>query len=100
MERKLMENLTPSLWYRTWLDNATDRTPVVDVHKLADLLPHGSGIDSDWTIRVQRNGDVTVYGSYHAMNENGFYVGWRNFRFTVRKWRKADKTQALHGPSE
>ena len=58
-----MKNLTPSLHYHTWLDTTNEASPVVDIHKLADLLPHGSGIDSDWAIKVQRNGDVAVYGS-------------------------------------
>lgn len=84
-----MENLTPGLWYATYLDRRPQaKEAVVDLQKLANILPHGSGIDGNWTISVKRNGDVTVYGEYHAMNDNGFYDGWLNFRFSLRRATK------------
>ena len=93
-----MSNLTPTLWYRTELDNPHDAGPIVDVNKLAECLPHGSGIDGDWRIEVKRNGDITCHGEYHAMDENGSYCGWRNFRFSIRRHRGANKIHPLGGP--
>ena len=72
-------------YYHVRVNNAYQRrTAVVNLRKLADALPHGSGIDGDWSVTVCRNGDVTVYGEYHAMSESG-YCGWRNFRFGIRR---------------
>lgn len=83
-----MENLAVGLWYRVNLDNPHGKVPIVDVQKLADCLPHGSGIDGDWNIIIKRSGDVLVHGDYHAMDENGSYDGWRHFRFTLERARK------------
>ena len=44
---------------------------------LADLLPHGAGIDSDWTIEETPVG-YECFNSYHAANESG-YIGWVDF---------------------
>ena len=46
--------------------------------KLANLLPHGSGIDGDWLI-VKIGNKLYAYNSYHIMNDYGFYVGWQDF---------------------
>jgi hypothetical protein len=48
---------------------------------------------------VKRNGDVSVVGEYHAMNENGYYCGWRSFRAMITKCRKQE-TVKLTGPME
>jgi len=94
-----MEDIRPKgAWYAVHLNVANGAKPaVVDVHKLADILPHGSGIDGGWTIEVRRNGDVCCHGEYHAMNENGMYDGWRNFRFTLAQC-KQNVYQPLSGP--
>ena len=92
-------NLTPGLWYRTTLENTYNRQPCVAVQVLADCLPHGSGIDGDWTIEILRDGAVRCHGEFHAMDENGFYCGWRNFRFTLRPAKK-NVFHALTGPCE
>lgn len=54
---------------------------MTDVETFARALPHGSGLDTDWhlVIRKRRSGrpaGVTAYIEWHAMNENGFYVGY------------------------
>lgn len=51
---------------------------------LKDILPHGSGIDCDWSIRVLRPIDgsplrVMCKNSYHAMDEYGGYCHWQDF---------------------
>lgn len=95
-----MEDIRPKgAWYAVRLNITPGAKPaVVDVHTLANCLPHGSGIDGEWTIEVKRNGDITVHGEYHAMNENGFYCGWRNFRFSLRKHTGRNEVKALSGP--
>lgn len=86
----------PQGWYHVRVDNPHGRTTaVVDIAKLAGILPHGSGIDSDWVVIVKRNGDVLIRGQYQAMNERG-YCGWRNFRFTIARCRK-NEYHALTG---
>lgn len=92
-----MDNLTKPLHYATRLDGDPAKA-CIDVHKLADSLPHGSGIDGDWHVTVLRNGDVRVDGEYHAMND-GYYDGWRSFKFFIRKARKLE-AHALGGPCE
>lgn len=81
--------------YVSWHPQAS--TPVVDLLKLAECLPHGSGIDGSWYLTVRRNGDVGVMGEYHTMNDMGYYTGWINFRFALSKCRKC-KFQQLSGP--
>lgn len=50
---------------------------------LADVLPHGSGIDSDWYITIK--GDkIIASNSYHVMC-NGYYVQWVNFKVTLKE---------------
>lgn len=89
----------PQGWYHVRCSYAEGHKPaVVDLAELANILPHGSGIDGDWYISVQRNGDLTVTGEYHAMNEHGYYCGWRTFRFTLRRARK-NVYHPLTGPS-
>lgn len=84
-------------WYPVRLETQkTGKAPCIDVHKLADILPHGSGIDAGWTINVKHNGDITVYGEYHAMNDGG-YTEWRNFRFSLRRAVK-NEYRPLSGP--
>lgn len=89
----------PHGWYHVYVDNPHGRTnAVVDICKLADVLPHGSGFDGDWRIVVNRNGDVTCRSEYHAMNKNGYYCGWRNFRFSIRQHRSTNRIVELQGP--
>jgi len=51
---------------------------------LADLLPHGSGIDADWHFTVTDRGSITAHNSYHAMDEYGGYWGWIDFSASLR----------------
>jgi hypothetical protein len=45
-------------------------------------LPHGSGIDYDWSFERQRNGRLVLYNAYHGMDQYGFYVGSVDFSFS------------------
>jgi hypothetical protein len=87
----------PQGWYHVYVDYAEGHKPaVVDIAKLAGLLPHGSGIDGNWRIQVRRNGDVTCHGEYHAMDDGG-YTGWHNFRFTLAHCTR-NEYKGLMGP--
>jgi len=41
-------------------------------------LPHGSGIDAEWSIALRRD-KIVCHNSYHVMSDRGFYVGWAEF---------------------
>ena len=88
----------PQGYYHVYVDYANGHRPVVvDLEKLADVLPHGSGINGDWHIAVKRNGDIQVFGEYHQMNGDGCYCGWVTFKFSI-KWCKKTVYHALTGP--
>lgn len=50
------------------------------------LLPHGGGFDDYPKMdRKRSKPDYFVFrGSYHVMNGRGLYVGWRDYRVTVK----------------
>jgi len=94
-----MNNLTSNLYYATRVNNPYHVTPVLDLQALADVLPHGSGIDGDWFLDVVRNGDVIVTGDYHRLNENGYYDGWTKFHARIYRAKKTTQ-HALTGLRE
>lgn len=55
-----------------------------------DWLPHGAGIDSgnkiDLESKHNRNPgrSFRIDSSFHLMDDNGYYVGWKNFSVVVR----------------
>lgn len=61
--------------------------PDTKIDQLKEIIAHGSGIDSDWDIELKEitwvgKGEINILNcsnSYHAMNENGMYVGWVDF---------------------
>jgi len=72
---------------------------IISETDLLELLPHGSGIDCDWSIIEHKNGNVTAKNSFHAMNETGMYDGYMDF--TVRIFRvKKSRVNKLKGPCE
>ena len=52
--------------------------------KIISILPHGSGIDYDWTIE-RRGNKVVCNNAYHRIDENGFYDGIFPFSVTFTK---------------
>ncbi len=48
---------------------------------LANQLPHGSGIDYDWSFEKVGSDSVKAENGWHYMNPNGYYVG--GIPFTV-----------------
>lgn len=63
-----------------------------------DALPHGSGIDCEWTFEVVHADFVIFRNSYHMMNEHGMYDGWCDFWIKVKRVRQR-KGNYLKGPS-
>ena len=90
----------PQGYYHVRVSYAVNHKPaIMDLAKLADALPHGSGIDGDWYLKVRANGDIGITGEYHNMNDGGYYCGWSNFRFAIVKCRKTE-FHPLKGPCE
>ena len=47
-----------------------------------NLAIHGSGFDSDWSLRQLKNGNMVGKIGYHAMDEPGYYDGWFDVNVT------------------
>jgi hypothetical protein len=56
------------------------------LNDMLDELPHGSGIDGTYSIIPGYcNADkIEFYCQYHAMNENGMYDGWIDYKVIVK----------------
>jgi len=89
MERKLYQELASTIDARTrcgnrenteWFDRHTDR-----IQELLDMLPHGSGLDGEWSIDYDLShlNKLVINMSYHAMNDAGYYDGWIDFTLIV-----------------
>jgi len=46
---------------------------------LGDSLPHGSGINDDWSLKLTSPTRVHCTTGYHCMDEMGGYDGWAYF---------------------
>lgn len=84
--------------YFTGFSTIFDNDELTAVFKdFIDSLPHGSGIDCDWSGHMPDNGRYVYFAnSYHVMSEYGMYIGYQDF--TVRVDRE-DFTQFIenHG---
>ena len=47
-------------------------------------LPHGSGIDTNWTWVDEEGGCLSFHNEWHALDNNGCYCGWIPFEVIVR----------------
>ena len=54
------------------------------ITKLESVLPHGSGIDYDWSFNIQQNGLIQCHNSYHAMDEYGGYCHVYDFSMKIK----------------
>ena len=54
---------------------------------LLSVLPHGSGIDADWTFEYLKNGTIVCRNEYHVMHD-GYYVKWIPFHIKIFRHRK------------
>lgn len=50
---------------------------------VVEMLPHGSGIDSDWYVDTCWDKRWIFCNSYHYMNCDGYYDGWVPFKVTL-----------------
>lgn len=63
------------VWYQKWSER---------LDRLEDRLPNGSGFDSDPHVSLATPEKMVISGSYHCMNEVGYYDGWIDFKVTVK----------------
>lgn len=74
-------------WYLVAVElenkNATDNE-IDRIVSILDSLPHGSGIDSSWTVTLNKS-SLLLHNSYHCMDDNGYYDGWLDFTIRVSK---------------
>jgi len=80
--------LKDALWYHVYCDDSKlekNKVPCVDLEKLADALPHGSGFNGNWNITIRKNGDIHCSSVYQTMNEYGYYGKRVNCSFSLRR---------------
>ena len=66
--------------------------------KLMDELPQGSGIDCDWSYKIQKNGKIVYSNAIHCMDENGYYDGYQDFSLIVDPWDIHNFRIVFHTP--
>lgn len=67
--------------YAGWSSSNASATDIFIATKLHDLLPHGSGINSDWWIEIGNKGVIKAHNTFSAMDEMGGYC--HDYRFNV-----------------
>lgn len=72
--RERCTNTAGSEWYGRWDEY---------IAELVNMLPSGSGFDRDVTVESVTSRSIKLAGSYHVMNDVGYYVGWVGFDVTV-----------------
>jgi len=69
---------------KTAIENLADHFPGSSPEEqLCEELPHGGGIDGTWHCTIYKNGNVEFCNGFHAMDENGYYDGWGDFRLVL-----------------
>jgi len=63
-----------------WIQKHEDK-----ISELIDRLPHGSGLDGDNIINLDKsNGEkIIIETSFHHMDENGMYDGWTEHKLII-----------------
>ena len=63
-----------------WINEKDNR-----LHKLTDLLPHGSGIDQGCKILPESTKNkIILLVPFHFMDDNGYYDGWKDYKIIVK----------------
>lgn len=80
----------------TFADTHTDT-----LRQLANLLPHGSGIDAGVTVDLERSHleKIVLNTAFHHMDEHGFYDGWTEHTVTVTPSFLGDRRLRISGPN-
>lgn len=73
-------------YYTVYFD---DDVCINDANYLAEHLPHGSGINGDWTFTLQGK-YIHAHNVYFAMDENGAYCHVWPFMVTIENRRVKD----------
>lgn len=78
-----------------WRDTHEERIQQI----VADFLPSGSGWDHGSKIDLDASTDerLVFYGSYHHIDESGFYDGWTDHRITAKASLWADILIGISG---
>jgi hypothetical protein len=63
-----------------WITKHEDR-----LKELIDLLPHGSGLDGENIINLDKSTseNIVIETSFHHMDENGMYDGWTEHNIII-----------------
>lgn len=65
-----------------WLERHTST-----LHEIVrDHMPSGSGVDHGCQVdlNASKRNKLVIIVPFHCMNQDGYYVGWRTYRITVR----------------
>ena len=68
----------------------------LNVELLEDELPHGSGIDCEWSI-VDKGKYFRCCNWFHAMDNNGYYIGYSEFSLIIPKKNPREFKLHFHG---
>jgi len=65
-------------------DTEWEETHNIALKALMEFLPHGSGIDAEWTIDDKSSDNkLILHNSYHVMDDSGFYTRWVDFTANI-----------------
>jgi hypothetical protein len=89
MQRKLYQEMAAIIAARInciisnnqeWITKHEDR-----LKELIDLLPHGSGLDGENIINLDKSTseNIVIETSFHHMDENGMYDGWTEHNIII-----------------
>lgn len=56
------------------------------IDALNAALPHGSGVNMDWTYTLTNRGGspaILAANGFHCLNDNGMYDGWATFHVII-----------------
>ncbi len=67
---------------------------IKDLSLMFEKIPHGSGIDYEWSITFTTNG-IVLKNAIHCMNEYGYYDGTIPFKITL-PWAKLGDFQLVY----
>lgn len=66
-----------------------------------EYFPSGSGFDSGCTLDLDASSEekLIILAPFHAMDSNGYYAGWVNYRIAVRASLAFGVSISIQGPS-